>query len=284
MTFRNLAKRLGVRRFLALFFSAFLTATVSQARLEIIPPTTDPFVFCGPSRQLDITFHNTATEDFNATINVRIFQASSSTLAPIGPEHDWKKLHILTGQKIIETTSFDFPEVRALTLFQIRWLNDRHEEIGKTTVHVLPTNVLAQISVLTSNTVVGLIDPDDKLKPALKKAAVKFHELTAENPFANFRGNLALIAPSSDPEFVNAALKSGTKHPLTILWMRDFNQRIGPVPNMYFVRAGQAQVAVVDATLFTDLEHAALAQINLLRSIKTAQHPEKLQLPSAPKP
>ena len=66
--------------------------------------------------------------------------------------------------------------------------------------------------------------------------------------------------------------------------MRDFEHRIAPVPNMYFVQAGQVQVAVVDATLFTDLEHSALAQINLLRSIKTAQHPEKLQLPSATKP
>ena len=85
-----------------------------------------------------------------------------------------------------------------MTTFQIRWLNDRHEEIGKTTVHVLPTNVLSQISALTSNTVVGLFDPSGKLKPALKQAAVKFHELSADQPFANFRGNLALVAPSTE--------------------------------------------------------------------------------------
>ena len=282
MRLEAFAKRLGVRRRPALFIAALFCAQISQARLQIVQPATEPFVFSGKARQIEVVFHNVGTDDLAAPLSTRVFQASSSTLAPIGPHQDWKKLRVLAGQKVIETATFDFPDVRAMTVFQIRWLNGDNE-IGQSTVHVLPTNVLSQISVLTTNKPVGLIDPDDVLKPLLKNCAVKYEELSAKKPFAEFKGRLVLIAASADADIVDAGLTAGSKHPIIVLWMRELGPHIGSVPNLYFVQAGQVQVAVVDANLFADLEHSALAQINLLRCIKTAQHPEKLKLPTSSK-
>jgi hypothetical protein len=267
----------------AIFILLMLMASFANAAVEFVETPNDSFVFAGKDRQIEVCFRNTENSDLTAQISTRLYQASSSTLAPIGELRVWKSLHVNGSQRIIETASFDFPDVRAVTEFQIRWL-DGAKELGKTLVQVSPTNLLQEITALTSNKVVGVFDPENHLGPVLKEANVKFRKVDSD--LEDFRGSLALFGPFTDdeniPQTVSAFAK--TKHPVTIVWMQHFSARLPKVPNFYLVELGRARVAVVDASLVADLAHSALAQINLLRCIRTAQHPEKLKLPTQQQP
>jgi hypothetical protein len=274
------ARNLGFQILVALFSFALLTCS-SYARLEIVQPQLEPFVFSGKGRQIEVVVYNESDRDAETEVSTRIYQATSATLAPIGQVLQWKKLRMFAGQKVIERASLDFPDVRAMTVFQIRWLTDGDKEIGRTTVHVVPTNILGQISVLASNQVIGLIDSGSMLKPVLRQSRVKFEEVES---LADFSGNLALIGPSGEPEGIASSLKAQAKHPITVLWIRRPTSPSEAVPNLYFVEIGQARVAVADAQLFADLDKSALAQINLLRCVRVALHPQELKLPGVPEP
>jgi hypothetical protein len=270
-----------MRRILLVFSAFTLLASPSYARLKIVPPRTEPFVFSGRQRQLEVIVDNQADTNIETQVSTRIYQATSATLAPVGPAQRWKKLRMLAGQKVIEKAALDFPDVRAVTVFQVRWSTEDNAEIGRTTVQVVPTNILGGISVLARDQVVGLVDLDGLLKPVMKGSGIQFEDVDS---FAHFSGNLVLIGPSAEPEGTVSSLKADAKRPITVLWIRQSASSIGVVPNLYFVMLGQARVAVADAKLFADLENSALSQINLLRCIRVAQHPEELKLPTEPKP
>jgi hypothetical protein len=253
-----------------------LLTSSSFARLDIVQSQSQPLVFSGKGRQIELVLYNQSESDVETTIGMRVYQATSATLAPIGKQQEWKKLRMLAGQTALENATIDFPDVRSMTVFQVQWLMGEHTEIGRTTVSVVPTNILSQISILASNKVVGLADSENLLRPVLKESGVKVEEVDS---FAGFPGNLALIGPSGDQQGIASGLKAHSKHPMTVLWIRHSTSPVGPVPNLYFVQIGQARVAVADAQLFADLDKSARAQVNLLRCIHAAQHPEELKLP-----
>lgn len=265
-----------------IYIIAMLLAPVLQARLEIVQPATDAFVFSGKNRQLEVTFYNpNPAADFYRTIRTRIYQTSSSTLAPIGEAQVWKKLIVLSGQKIIENATFDFPEVRTVTEFQICWLAE-NTEVGRTTVRVCPTNLLAEISLLASYKPIAVLDPQNQLTPLLKQSNVQFHDFDLNNAFGNSAGELAILGPFNKTDDglddLAKAIAKATR-PVTVVWIQQLSTRIHSVPNMYFLQKGLVRVAVVDAALVADLSHSALAQINLLRCVKVAQDPEAITRP-----
>lgn len=263
-----------------IYIIATLLAPALHARLELVQSASNAFVICGKGRQIEVTFHN-PDGDVETTVQTRIYQATSATLAPIGETKVWKKLRVLAGEKVIETATFDFPEVRTVTEFEIRWL-DQNNELGRTIVQVCPTNLLGQISVTTSNKPIAVLDPQNELKPLLKNSNVKFRDLELNNNFGETTGELAIVFTKDMADDLARDIAKATK-PTTIIWIQHLSMRIPSLPNMYFVQKGLARVAVADATLFADLGHSAVAQINLLRCIRAAQHPETLKLPTKPK-
>src|SRR5205807_9762786 len=64
----------------------------------------------------------------------RMYQVSSSTAAPFGQPETWKTLQIPSGQTVLESGAFDFPEVKAVTRFLVQWIDEADRIIGKTDV------------------------------------------------------------------------------------------------------------------------------------------------------
>ncbi len=259
---------------IALFFFASLAARQSQANLELIASHAEAFVFSGNRREIEVVLHNDSESEVLSHVRMRLYQATSATLAPFGEAQEWKNVRILPGQKIIEHVTIDFPSVRSLTAFQVRWLADGDREIGRTSVNVVPTNVLSQVTVLVSNKTVRLIGTEGVLKEALKRGGVKFEE---SDSIAGLSGGIAFIGAGVDPDEIKTSLKR-MKHPMTALWFQHFASAMEAVPNLYFVQCGQARIAVADARLVNDLGNSAPAQINLLRCIRAAQDPGILKL------
>ena len=61
--------------------------------------------------------------------------------------------------------------MKAETKFLVQWLEDSNSVIGRTEVLVYPTNLLHELKLLVdeSEDNLGVLDPQNQLKPALKQ-------------------------------------------------------------------------------------------------------------------
>lgn len=114
---------------------------------------------------------------------------------------------MLPQQTVLESAQLDFPAVRAETKFLVRWLENSNRVIGMSTVLVYPTNLLAELNPLLAGQELGVLDPNDSVKPLLKQNGVKFTDL-GESALEDFRGRLAILGPfSSKSQLPEAMLK-----------------------------------------------------------------------------
>ena len=176
-----------------LLVSAYCWLSAISAQLQLLPDKEPQRVFAGDARPITIVWHNVSDKTVDAEIRTRLYQTTSATAAPLS-ENLWKKIEILPGQTVLESARMDFPEVRAETAFLIQWLEGTNRVIGKTEVLVYPTNLLKELKPLLGEAAPGVLDPNDELKPLLKRSHVDFLDL-AETPLEDFQGKLAIIGP-----------------------------------------------------------------------------------------
>ena len=259
-------------------------SVVAKAQIEILPPREPQIVFAGVPQKIEVIFRNATDKPVQMNLSTRIFQTSSSTVTPVGEAQFWKDLEVLPEQMVMDNAMLTFPEVRAITVFQVRWLDEKTNEVGRTTVRVCPPDLLKQLSAEAGDKRIGLLDPENLLKPILEKIKVPLDDLEKNAGFDSFDGKLAIVGPFSSKEKMPANLKTRltsatAKKPLTILWLQPPGIEIEPLPNFYFVRESAGTIAIVKEKMISHLAESPHAQINLLRCVRLAQHPETLTLP-----
>jgi hypothetical protein len=232
-----------------------------------------------------VTFHNPAGQDFRSQIRTRMLQASSATAIPLG-ESPWKELRVLPRQTILESAPLDFPPVKAETKFFVQWLEDTNRIIGTTEVLVYPTNLLHELRLLVDESWnnLGVLDPQNQLKPALKQAAIGFVDL-AQAELAAFSGKLAVVGSCGpdDPEWSGLAdrIRALAQNGTPVVWIQGpLRERDKIRPSFYLVPQKQAAVVVVQPGLIADLPLNPRSQLNLIQFCQLALHPESLSLPN----
>src|SRR6476646_7383807 len=116
-------------------FLLFCAAAVNgSAQLEVSSSDEQQACFGGEGRTIRIFVRNAGAESEERTLRTRVYQASSSTIMPVAEAQPWKKLTVLGGQTLLESATVNFPEVRAVTRFHVRWLDDGGKSIGQTRV------------------------------------------------------------------------------------------------------------------------------------------------------
>jgi hypothetical protein len=255
------------------------------AQLEIATSVSPQCIFFGEARPISANFHNPSDEDFSNDIRVRLFQASSATAISSG-ERLWKHLRVLSRQTVVESAKLEFPAVKAETRFLVQWLESTNRVIGKTEVLVYPTNLLAELKSLAGEEPLGVLDPQDQLKPLLKAAAVEFTDLEVGGG-EDYSGKLAIVGPlqkqlrSGLTTQLHALAKKGTG----VVWLLPppevpTRPRHEPLqPSFYTVPAGKGAVVVVKAELVSNLSESPQAQLNLIQFARLAIHPEPPTLP-----
>ena len=254
----------------------------ARAELQLLPDREPTRVFAGDARKITVTWHNASDKSAGADVRLRLYQTSSATAAPLS-EKNWKKIEILPGQTVLESASVDFPAVNAETRFLIQWLEGTNQVVGMTEMLVYPTNLLSELKTLVGEENMGVLDPNNELKPLLKQNRVEFSDL-GETALEDFQGKLAIIGPFS----TRAQMREGLAQTIqkiawkgvAVVWLQP---PPGPKdqikPSFYIVPEGKGSVVVVQADLVARLPENPKSQLNLVYFCKLALNPMPFFLP-----
>jgi hypothetical protein len=264
--------------------AACLQAGIAGAQLQLVAAAETPCVFAGEGRTIPATFHNPATNAVQADIRTLLLQASSATAAPL-LEAAWKQLEVLPGQTVLESAPFSFPSVKAETTFIIRWQNGP-ELLGTTEVRVYPDNLLQTLKPLAQDTAIGVLDPQNQIKPLLQNARIDFADL-ARCGLEAFSGRLAIIGPFADatqmPTDIAKQARALAKRNTGVVWLQPPPGKHDQLrPSFYSVPAGAAAVIVAQPDQVAGLADDPRAQLRLVRFCELAVHPEPIRLPYLP--
>jgi hypothetical protein len=260
------------------------------AQLQLLPDQQSQRVFAGDARKVAVVWHNVGDKTVEAEIRTRVFQTSSATTVQLG-EIPWKKLTMLPRQTVLESARLDFPPVKAETKFLVQWLEGSNSVIGKTEVLVYPTNVLDELKLLVDEGEknLGVLDPKNQLKPALKSSAVKFVDLE-ETGLDGYSGKLAMVGPCGpdDPEWNGLAnrISKLARNGTPVVWIQAPPKKRDKIqPSFYTVPQSRAVVVVVQPELAADLPDNPQSQFNLIYFCKLALNPQPPALPDlSPQP
>ena len=197
---------------------------------------------------------------------------------------------MLPRQTVLESARLNFPPVKAETKYLVQWLENSNNVIGKTEVLVYPTNLLAELKLLVDEggKNLGVLDPQNQLKPALKSSAVRFVDLE-ETALDDFSGKLAMVGPCSpdDPEWNGLAnrISKLARNGTPVVWIQSPPKKQDKLwPSFYIVPQSRAVVVVVQPELVADLSVNPQSQLNLIYFCKLALNPQPSALPGLPPP
>jgi hypothetical protein len=266
---------------LVIFAIAGAAPRIAYGQLELIADKEPQRVFAGEVRKVALVWHNPGGEIATADVRARLYQASSATAAPL-IEKPWKKIEILPGQTVLESAALDFPAVNAETRFLVQWLADTNRVISKTEVLVYPTNLLSELKPLLGEAILGVLDPNNELKPLLKQNQVDFVDLSAMS-LDDFQGKLVVVGPFQTRAQMRVGLARSiqkiARKGAAVVWLQPPPGPKDPLkPSFYIVPAGKGAVIVVQPDLVSRLPEKPQSQLNLLYFCKLALAPRLLPL------
>lgn len=241
-----------------------------------------PRVFAGEARRIEIMVSNPGGSRVNAGLRTRLYQTSSATAIPLG-EAPWKKLEVLPGQTVLESASITFPAVKAETRFVVHWLEGASNVIGTTEVLVYPPDLLKDLKPLLGEEPLGLLDPQNQIKPLMKAVTAGFLDLE-DTGLEPYHGKLAIIGPFQSrnqmPEELGARIKKMAGRGIAVVWIQPPPEKRRELkPSFYTMPEGRGAIVVVQASLVANLAGSPEAQLNLIQFAQLALHPEPPRLP-----
>ena len=266
---------------LALLLAA-LPPSIARAQPEALPDKEPQRVFAGEARRIAVVFHNPSGSPADADLRTRLYQASSATAIPLG-EAPWKRLAVLPGQTLLESATITFPAAKAETRFLVQWLEGTNRLAGTTEVLVYPADLLKDLKPLAGEEPLGVLDPQNQLKPLLKAVTAEFQDLE-DTGLEHYLGKLAIIGPFQSKaqmrEELGHKIKKIAERGIAVVWIQPPpEQRQELKPSFYTVPEGKGAVVVVQASLLANLADNPQAQLNLIQFARLALHPEPPQLP-----
>lgn len=258
------------------------SATEHGQQLVLLTEELPQRLFGGGKRSISTTWHNPGASIFRARLHSELYQANSSTAAPLRFT-PWKDLEILPGQTILESATLDFPAVRAESHFLVRWVQGSNEVLGTTLVSAYPTNLLAQLNDLLNRGSLGLYDPQGQLRPLLKSVGVAFSDLESAS-LEHFPGSLAVVGPFGSmtqvPGWVRRSVRALASKGTGVILVLPFEPGGGHIkPSFYTVFEGNGAVVVAQPVLLSNVAQSPQAQLNLIELCRRALNPEPPGLP-----
>jgi hypothetical protein len=255
-------------------------------QLQIIPNSHPLLTFPGSARNLRVEFHNPTDNPIETKLSTRLYQVSAATIMPVGEAQPLKSLTVLPKQTVIETITRDFPSVRGVTRFELRWSDEMQKVIGGTEVIVYPDNLLNKLTKLAGEKPVGLLDPNKQIGPALARQKVEFQTLENSAGVEEFTGHLLIVGPFSSASQVTQEfpelrkrVAAKAKGSAAFVWFQPPSKTLEPTPPAYLSRVGMGAVIIAPDSAVANFAESPAAQLNLLRYAEFALQREALPLP-----
>ncbi len=154
-------------------------------------------------------------------------------------------------------------------------------------LEILPGQTVIESATLNFPAVpLGVLDPQNQLKPLLKAAAVEFSDLE-DARVEDYRGKLAIAGPFQNKTQMRnglvTQLQALAKRGVGVVWLlppQEQKDRRGERlrPSFYTVPEGKGAVVVAQASLTASLSESPPAQLNLTQLARLALHPEAPRL------
>jgi len=176
-----------------------------------------------------------------------------------------------------------FPAIKAETRFLVKWLEGTNAVIGTTEVSAYPATLLKELRGLAGDDPLGVLDPQNHLKPLLKAAAVEYDDME-NRELEDYHGKLAIIGPFQSRAQMRERLTSRIKDlagkGVGVVWIQPPPEKHEELkPSFYTVPEAKGAVVVVQASMVAKLADDAQAQLNLIELARLALHPAPPQLP-----
>lgn len=264
-------------------FSLAACAVAVDAQIELLPDETPQLVFAGHPQKIRAVFRNPKDKSAQLDLRTRLYQLSSATKMPVGEAQHWKKLEVLAGQTVIELVPVSTPAVKTATRFQVQWLDEKDKPVAQTTVSAYPDDLLKQLKTLAGEKPIGLMDPNNQIKPLLKRLAVDFEDLEVEPGWPGYQGKLAIAGPFALEKQMGRDLgdkiAKASKEGVAVVWIQPPSGKLVLSPSSYLVQRGEGTVVVAQASTVSALGESPLSQLNLIHFAELALKPELLRLP-----
>lgn len=218
----------------------------------------DAFLFGGRPGSVRITIQNEESERKTRRIEWRLFQASSSTIAPAGERAALGEREFPAGQGSIIKLPVKPPEVRTITTFVLKvWAGT--EELGRARITVCPAKLFSGLKASG----IEVREPDELLGPLLKGA---------EN-----EGETRLtIVRLQDRE---AEWSKKELAPAVLYIVGPGVQGAERLMPLKFPAEKGRRTAILQDWFVPDLDRNPLSQLRLLRAIDLILNPEQVQSP-----
>ena len=276
---RSVTRHLGL-----LVVFAVLHPRSAPAQIQILAEKEPQRVFSGDGRKVLLTIHNSGDTLFDVELRTRLYQASTAKAIPAG-DFPWKRLQVPPGETVIDAAALHFPPVKAETRYIVQWTEGTTRLVGMTEVFVYPPDLLKDLKPLASTNAVGVLDPQNQLKPLLKAVGVEVFDLERLD-WAEFKGKLAVIGPfrakaqmrGDLPTQIRSLAGRGT----AVVWIQPPPEKRPELPPSYFtVQESRGTVVVAQASVVVNLPESPQAQLALLQLARQALHPEPSKLPTS---
>ena len=276
-------RRFGAWPLLAGLIFALAGLSTASGQIELATNAEAQCVFGGGARKVSVVWHNPGPAAVNAEVRAQILQISRGTAALLGGEILWKKIDVLPGQTVLESAQLDFPAVKAKTRFIVQWRTGTNSVLGTTEMLVCPTNLLAELKSILDSGTLGVLDPNNQLKPALKQNGVQFADLS-ESPLEEFSGRLAILGPFASraqrPNSMTKDCKAMSKKGTAVLWIEPPpGPAEPPTPSFYSVSARTNAIVVAQSSFLPNLSDNPQSQLKLLQLCLLALEPKPAALP-----
>jgi len=254
---------------------------LGAAPLVLVPGESRQVVFADEAQSIEVRFRNSTATNVEVPLRFRVFQASSATVLPIGEPHSWKTLPVLAGQTVVESFAVRFPAVRVDTRFLVQWLDEHEQALGTTEVVAVPPNLLCELKSLAGETPLGVFDPQDQLRPLLRRVGVEFEDLDPDD-IERFRGRLAVVcatdAKEEEPPALSRGLKKCREAGVNILWFRRTVPGMTSPATVCLVRPGAGTLVVADSQALSGLADSPARQRTLISLARLTVKAEQFEL------
>lgn len=185
-----------------MFFNLLAAAVVQVALpIDIKPVESGLVALSGSSRSIQVAVHNSGDTAFDGTLSTHVVQVATSVTVPITGPRPWKTVSVAPGQTIIESITETFPEVKARTRFDVVWLDDQNNTLGRVSVMVYPADVFERFNEFASaESPIGLWQVPDQPRQWFVNADIEAMQLSDSRRLNQFKGQLVVVWPSSMSE------------------------------------------------------------------------------------
>ncbi len=269
--FPFLTRRLG------LLFAAALVCASSHAQIRMLP-SDEIYIFAGTQHHLPITLKNEGTKSEDTGLKCRLFQASSSTLAPASAPQNIPSFSIPAGTVSTIHVPFDLPETRSITTFHLK-VYQSEQDLGSLIIRACPTNLLSGLKSLASEIV--LFDPANSWKQLFVANGITVSDLTPA-PVTDSKAKVLLAnftSKQAEEEFQKLQDGSSPQWPSIFIVSTGVtsSEKLVPLKTV----SGRKAIVVQDWFLPSPATNA-LAQLRLLRAFELLLKPELVKTPAMP--